>query len=84
MPSSTSSAAASAASRFSRSTLTTPIVAAGPDRGGEPASTTYSGYVMISFLFRRWRRRTVLRAWAKGDLEFAGAVGWRSGLQRRV
>jgi len=26
----------------------------------------------------------VLRAWAKGDLEFAGAVGWRSGLQRRV
>lgn len=32
---------------------------------------------MIRFVFRRWRRRAVLRAWAKGELEFAGALRWQ-------
>jgi len=32
------------------------------------------------FLVRRWRRRRILRAWARGELEFAGAVGWSSRL----
>jgi hypothetical protein len=33
-------------------------------------------------LIQRWRIRRTLKAWARGELEFAGAVGWRSGLQR--
>lgn len=30
---------------------------------------------MASFFLRRWRRRATLRAWARGELEFAGALG---------
>jgi hypothetical protein len=37
---------------------------------------------MITLLVRRWRIRRTLRAWARGELDFAGAVGWDSGLQR--
>jgi hypothetical protein len=29
----------------------------------------------MTFLLRHWRRRRVLRAWARGELEFAGALG---------
>jgi hypothetical protein len=31
----------------------------------------------MAFLFRGWRRRRVLKAWARGELEFAGALGWQ-------
>jgi len=34
---------------------------------------------MITFVIRRWRRRAVLRAWARGDLEFAGLLGRSTG-----
>jgi hypothetical protein len=37
---------------------------------------------MVIGLIQRWRIRRMLKAWARGELEFAGAVGWRSGLQR--
>jgi hypothetical protein len=30
---------------------------------------------MVSLIFRRYRRRAVLRAWSRGELEFAGALG---------
>ena len=30
---------------------------------------------MLRFLLRPWRRRAVLRAWADGELEYAGALG---------
>ena len=30
---------------------------------------------MIRFLLRPWRRRALLRAWAAGELEYAGALG---------
>ena len=30
---------------------------------------------MVTYVVRRWRRRATLRAWAKGELEFAGALG---------
>jgi hypothetical protein len=33
-------------------------------------------------LLQRWRIRRTLRAWARGELEYAGAVGWHSELQR--
>jgi len=33
-------------------------------------------------LLQRWRIRRTLKAWARGELEFAGALGWRSELQR--
>ena len=39
---------------------------------------------MVTFIVRRWRRRVVFRAWARGELEYAGAVGWRSELQRSL
>jgi hypothetical protein len=38
--------------------------------------------VLFSILLRRWRIRRMLKAWARGELESAGALGWRSGLQR--
>jgi hypothetical protein len=37
---------------------------------------------MISILIRRWRRRAILRAWARGDLDHAGALRRSSGLGR--
>jgi hypothetical protein len=33
-------------------------------------------------LLQRWRIRRALKAWARGELEFAGALGWSSELQR--
>jgi hypothetical protein len=36
----------------------------------------------MTIFTRRWRRRRVLRAWARGELEFAGAAGWQSAVQR--
>jgi hypothetical protein len=33
---------------------------------------------MIAFLMRRFRRRALYRAWARGELEFAGALRRRS------
>jgi len=32
---------------------------------------------MIGRIVRRWRRRAVLKAWSRGELEFAGAVARR-------
>jgi hypothetical protein len=32
---------------------------------------------MVMGLLHRWRIRRVLRAWARGELEDAGALGWR-------
>jgi hypothetical protein len=37
---------------------------------------------MVTRLLRRWRIRRMLRAWARGELESSGAIGWHSGLQR--
>jgi len=30
---------------------------------------------MVMFVIRRWRRRAMLRAWARGDLVDAGFLG---------
>jgi hypothetical protein len=37
---------------------------------------------MITSIVRRWRRRAVFRAWARGELEFAGALSRSPGLRR--
>ena len=37
---------------------------------------------MITSIVRRWRRRAVFRAWARGDLDFAGALPRSPGLRR--
>jgi hypothetical protein len=38
----------------------------------------------LAFLVRRWRLRRMLRAWARGELEFAGALGSGTTRRRRV
>jgi len=38
---------------------------------------------MISLL-KRWRVRRTLRAWARGELEFAGALGCVTTRRRRL
>lgn len=37
---------------------------------------------MITEIRKRWRRRVVLRAWARGELDFAGALPRSPGLGR--